>query len=695
MRVGIDLGTTYSAIAYVDEMTGQPVVIKNKYGEKITPSVLYFEENGNVIHGQEAKEYYEDGDPDAEAYFKYRMGNENFIVEHHGNNYDAEDLSAVFLKKLVSEAEQITGEKIDEAVITVPAYFEHPRRQATINAGKKAGLHVLSVINEPTAAVFAYGLYEKESDQTIMIYDLGGGTFDVTIAKVTKKDIKVLGSDGDHELGGRDWDDAIIDYLADSFYDEFDISLDDDLDFNNTLRVLAEKTKKALSTKKTENVKIYYGGYKGSYSISTEKFEEISAVLVQRTENIINRLFDELHIGWKNIDGVILVGGSTRMKMVQEFVEKMSGKKPYAGVDPDLAVAVGAAIRANIDTNGQAIQMGKDFFLGGSTQSTFKIAGAKSFQEATAHSLGMIVESRDRERYINNIMIRKNSAVPAEYTESYPLRVSRREEDNWLRVYMLQGENENLTYPLNATCLGKYIFTGIQYTGNTEEIVDVTYKYSEDSVVFVEAVQRGIHKKLHLSIEPVESDMSWVTMSPKVREEENRQAVPMDIVLAIDLSGSMSGKPLKKVKESSKEFIDQFDLNYTRVGILGFSDRIEIVQNMTNSEQHLYEAIDRLTIGRKLGYGNAAIPFETGKKMLDGSTGVKYLLVLTDGVWRDQRIAVNQAHDIWKNNIDIIALGFGGADQRFLKAIASKEEFAQLTNLANLTETFSGIARKM
>ena len=692
MRVGIDLGTTYCAIAYVDKETGKTNVIKNPYGLTTTPSALYFEKNGNVIHGQEAKDYYEDGDPDTEAYFKYKMGDPYFETDHYGKTYKAEDLSALLLKGIIRDAEKEVGEKIDEAIITVPAYFEDPNRKATIRAGEKAGLKVLGLINEPTAAVFAYGLNEKESNKMVMIFDLGGGTFDITIARVTEKDITVLGSDGDHELGGRDWDDVIVKYLMDCFYDEFDIMLGDDLEFNNTLRVTAEKTKKALATKQAEKVTINYKGHKGIYTITADKFAEISEALVARTENIIERLFSELRFTWSDIDGVILVGGSTKMKMVRDFVERMCGRKPYSGVDPDLAVATGAAIRANIDENGNTIQK-KTFFLSGKReQPTFRIAGAKSFHEATSHSMGMITESSDREKYINSIMIRKNSPVPSEYTETYMLRV-RNNNDNELDIYMLQGEIEELDYPLNATCLGKYVFRGIEYKGNKEEEIEVTYSYSEDSRVSVSAVQKSVGKNLKLTIVPVEEDMSWVLSSPK--DNVTTQVVNMDIAFAIDLSGSMSGA-LVKVKESAKAFVDQFDLSHTNVSLVAFAERLQKVQKLSNDKRTLYHAIDSLNISDKLGYGTSAIPFDMCMDTMKNKDNIRYILVLTDGVWSDPKLAISQAQTLRKKGIEIVAIGLGsGVNLDFLKKIASREEFAELTELSGLTETFTGIARKM
>lgn len=692
MRVGIDLGTTFCAVAKIDERTGRAVIIKNALGKPITPSVLYFGSDGKLLHGEEAKDYYEAGDPDTAAYFKYKMGDADFKLEYYGKTYLAEDLSTELLKGVIREAEESCGESIDEAIITVPAYFEHPQREATIRAGEKAGVRVLGIINEPTAAVFAYGINGSDEKQKIMIYDLGGGTFDITIAEVTGNDIRVLGSDGDHELGGRDWDHAILDYFAELFYDEYGIRFDEDLNFINRMRCLAEKTKMALTVKKEEKVTIYYQGKSGQYTLTSDKFREISETLVERTEFIIDGLMEELSIGWDDIDGVILVGGSTRMKMIHDFVERMSGKKPYTSINPDQAVALGAAIRANIDENGKPIKPPREFLIAGKRETEYKIAGAKSFHEATAHSLGMIAEDKAGEHYINNIMIRKNSPVPAEYAEKFTLRVGSRGEKPHLDVYMLQGETEELAFPLNATCLGKYVFSGIRDTGKKEEEITVTYRYSGDSVVSVQAVQESTHQALELSIESAEEDMSWVLLNPQ--ERVMRRAADMDIVLAIDLSGSMSSS-LGKVKAAAKEFVRQFNLECTRVGIVGFASQKAILQDMSASRDVLFRAINAMEITDELGYGTSAIPFDLAVQLLNRGESIRYVLVLTDGVWGSPYKAIEKVKGLWKQGIETIAVGFGTANKSFLDSIASREEFAKMTDLAGLSEAFTGIAKKM
>lgn len=355
IRVGIDLGTTFSAVARIDPGTGKPVVIKNSFGSATTPSVLCFERNGNVWFGEDAKNMQSVGDANAVAFFKRSMGKELFSVDILKKTYTATDLSAILLKKLKEEAEQQCGDKIDSAVITVPAYFTHKERSATIEAGNRAGLDVIAIINEPTAAALAYGLNEKSEAQTVLIYDLGGGTFDVTLARMDRDEINILGSDGDHELGGKDWDDCIARYLASEFQEKYGQDLSEDPEMVASLLVTAENVKKQLTSRDIANVPITYKGIRGSIEISEDIFESISQFLIGTTKDVTERLLASVQVSWPDIDGVILVGGSTRMRMIHHYVKEMSGKEPLSGVNVDEAVALGAAIRANITEKGEAV----------------------------------------------------------------------------------------------------------------------------------------------------------------------------------------------------------------------------------------------------------------------------------------------------------------------------------------------------
>lgn len=695
MKVGIDLGTTYCAIAYVDPVTGRAKVIRNKEGKPITPSVLYFSTSGEILHGEEAKAYVEEGSDQTANYFKYYMGDNTYSIFRNGKEYSAVDLSAELLKGVVREAEDELGENIYDAVITVPAYFDHFKRMATMEAGKKAGLNVLNIISEPTAAVFAYGIHGKGTNQTVLVYDLGGGTFDVTIARITNDEIKILGTDGDHRLGGKNWDDALANYLSDQFAKEFDIDLSDDSEMNTSLQAIAENTKKQLTAKKSHEVTINYQGHKGTYKVTQELFDDITMFYLNKTKDIIDRLLEELKMTWLDIDGALLVGGSTRMQQVKTYLTNMCGKPPMSGVNVDEAVALGAAIRANIDSEGN-VQPEVRLAIGGnvSSEPKFLIAGAKRIKDATAHSMGMIAVSKDGKTFVNSIMVKKNSEIPAKVTKPYELGISRHEE-NRQEVYVLQGEEEHLTYPLNCTVLGKYVFTGIQTGSDRKEKINVTFSYDENNIVQVSAVQNRTGKNLKLHIEPVEEDMSWVTGDPRERMKSVHSDI--SVLLAIDLSGSMSGNRLEQAKKAAISFVKQFDMEYTEVGLINFSDKTVVYQNLTHDAKKLISKINRWKIDDNgLGYGNSAEPFTvTADVFRHCKNEVRYLVVLTDGYWSYEKRAIERARECHKSGIEVIALGFGDANKEFLDRIASRKDFASFTDLSQLESTLTGIARIM
>ena len=688
LRVGIDLGTTFSAVARINDATGKPEVIKNSFGSPTTPSVLCFESNGNVLFGEDAKNMQATGDTNAVSFFKRNMGNDMFAVDFFGKTYTATDLSAILLKNLVKEAESESGEKIDAAVITVPAYFTHKEREATIEAGRKAGLEVLAIINEPTAAAFAYGLNDRTEEQTVLIYDLGGGTFDVTIARINQNKIDILGSDGNHELGGKDWDDCIARYLVQQFNEKYDIDLSEDPEMVASLLVTAESVKKQLTSKDEVTVPIIYKDVKGSVEISETLFEDISSFLIGATKDLTNDLIESLHLSWQDITGVILVGGSTRMRMIHNYVKKMSGKDPLSGVNVDEAVALGAAIRANIDDSGNTVKSGFLGTLAGKKMAT--IAGAKAVSDVTAHALGMIAVSQDGDKYINSVIIPKNTSIPTEQKKTYNFKT--RKKDNELEVYVLQGAHER---PLDNSVINKYVITKIEAVQKNPSVIEVSYKYTSNGVVDVSAVQTETGKSLPIKIESIPEDMSWTDGSPK---DVMPTISDVEIILAVDLSGSMTGKPLDKAKEAMKDFVAKMDVDHTKIGLLAFADRCNIKINPTDDFTRLNKEIDKLKVG-EVGICNEAQPFSETRRVLGGGlfketeTEIRYLVVLTDGCWDNPAEAIREARKCHSEEIEVIALGFGGADYSFLKKIASMEDFASLTNLSDLSGSFSKIAQ--
>jgi molecular chaperone DnaK len=341
---GIDLGTTYSAIAYVDEH-GKPVIVPNQESERITPSVVLFD-GENVIVGNTAKESAKVEPHRVVSRVKQHMGDPHFVFEYEGQVYSAEDLSSFILRKVVVDAEiALGGEKITDVVITCPAYFGTPEREATVNAGRLAGLNVRAILNDPTAAAVAYGL-EQGEDQTVLVYDLGGGTFDVTMIEIKDRLIRVICTGGDHRLGGTLWDEAIVMYLADQFRQQTAEETDplDDPEVLNDLFLQAERGKKTLTQREKAPFRVTHPGKQARVDLPRAKFEEITRHLLERTVELTREMLaDAREKGHQAFDKIILVGGATRMPQVHERIVAEFEKEPES-YDPDEAVAKGAAL---------------------------------------------------------------------------------------------------------------------------------------------------------------------------------------------------------------------------------------------------------------------------------------------------------------------------------------------------------------
>ena len=350
--IGIDLGTTNSCVAVMEG--GEPVVIANPEGNRTTPSVVAFSKTGERLVGQVAKRQAITNPERTVISIKRDMGTDR-KVKIDGKNYTPQEISAMILQKLKSDAEAYLGETVTQAVITVPAYFSDSQRQATKDAGKIAGLEVLRIINEPTAAALAYGL-DKEHDQKIMVYDLGGGTFDVSILEIGDGVFEVLATNGNNRLGGDDFDQRVIDYLIDTFKRENGIDLRSDKMALQRLKEAAEKAKIELSGVATSNINLPFitadasGPKHLDVTLTRAKFDEMTSDLVEKTMGPTRQAMQDAGLTPDKIDKILLVGGSTRIPAVQEAVKKYLGKEPFKGINPDECVAVGAAIQAGVLT---------------------------------------------------------------------------------------------------------------------------------------------------------------------------------------------------------------------------------------------------------------------------------------------------------------------------------------------------------
>jgi molecular chaperone DnaK len=670
VAVGIDLGTTYSVVAWVGP-DGVAAVIPDQDGQTLTPSVVSFVGAGPTV-GTAAKADQAVGEPDVAAFFKSSMGDPAFSRRLGGRDWTAVGLSGLVLAHLKEQASRALGLPVTKAVITVPEYFTHPQRTATIEAGRAAGLEVLRIISEPTAAALAYQLPSGQQTRQMVVYDLGGGTFDVSVVTLTADELTVIAATGDHQLGGRDWDDRLAMHLRDRFLADTGADLlGDDA---GELLVTVEQLKRSLTARHSAEVRVGAGGQSAMFTVARADFEEMTADLLQRTAQLAEQALSDAGLTWADVDGVLPVGGSTRMPMVRQWIERISGRPPVSGIHPDQAVALGAAL--------QAAQLA--LAPGAAEASRPRPTGIRQVSDVVAHSLGMIAQAPDRSRYLNSVLLRRNSTIPCQAPRPYHFDVA----GDVLEVFLTQGETDN---PAECAYLGRYLVSGFPAGATGTAVIDITYTYDENAVVSVAAVERSTGTVLDVQVDTLPDDVPDRFLDPlpalAVRQ-------PVTVYLAFDLSGSMYGKPLAAAKRAATAFVSQVDLTVTSVGLIEFSDRVLVSLRACQNATVIDQAINELAIGRT-GGGNRGQPFDEIHGLMHESEGLRYALVLADGVWSRQPHAVQQATQCHAAGIEIIAIGFGHADRKFLDEIASSTQNAFFTSLTGLTQTFSTIAREL
>ncbi len=683
--VGIDLGTTNSAVACRNAY-GRPEVIANREGHTITPSVVYFGTDPPAV-GQEAKEWARLGNEEIASFFKPHMGNPLFQLQFRWKSYSATELSTLVLRRLKEDAEARLGDRVDRAVITVPAYFADPQRKATIEAGEAAGLRILRIINEPTAAALAYGLQRSGVEETVLIYDLGGGTFDVTVARITPDEIVILATAGDHDLGGKNWDDRIATLLSEQFAAAtgFD-PLDDPVALNEVL-VRSEQAKWALSERASTRVTLQLGTERRTFELTRAEFEAMTLPLMERTRRLTEEALGESGLSWPRLDGVLLVGGSTRMPMVRAYVSQMAGKAPRAGVNVDEVVALGAAIQASIEV-GQGIEDAVPRFTLGSVGPTRVVPSSTPYgrrvTDVMSHSLGTIAVSPDGSAYINDIVIRRNLPIPAGDTKPY-IHETHGGANTRLEVYVTQGES---AAPLDCTILGKYVFSEIQST-DAEVAVDVSLSYDANGVVQVQAVQRDNGRRLPMTVEPVPDDLSWLARPP-ARVVAASEPELIRVFLLIDVSSSMTGQPLVEAQTAAREFLSKCDFTTMEVGLISFSTLVSLQASATSNVRRLHAAVHRLEAE---GSTNLTDALEMVRGQLVSDDRKRYVIILTDGYPDAGESAVEQAMAVRRAGIEIVAIGTGDADREYLRRLASSDQASIFARSGELVQTFGHIAR--
>ena len=487
--IGIDLGTTNSCVAVMEG--GEPVVIANAEGSRTTPSVVAFAKNGERMVGQVAKRQAIQNPDRTIASIKRQMGTDHKVTVD-GKSYTPQEISAMILQKLKADAEAYLGQTVSEAVITVPAYFNDSQRQATKDAGKIAGLDVKRIINEPTAAALAYGV-DKEEDQKIMVYDLGGGTFDVSILDIGEGIIEVLATAGDTHLGGDDFDQRIMNYLASEFKKENGIDLTTDKVAMQRLKEAAEKAKIELSGVTTSNINLPYitadatGPKHLDVTLTRAKFNELTADLVEKTMVPVRQAMQDAGLSASDISKVLLVGGSSRIPAVQDAVKKITGKDGFKGINPDECVAVGAAIQGGV--------------LGGDVNGMLLL-------DVTPLSLG--IETMGG---VFTKLIDRNTTIPVSKSQIFSTAA---DNQTSVEVNVLQGERE---FAVDNKSLGRFHLDGIAPARRGVPQIEVKFDIDANGIVNVSATDKGTGKEQHITI-TASTNLSEDDINKAVKEAE-------------------------------------------------------------------------------------------------------------------------------------------------------------------------------
>ena len=557
--IGIDLGTTNSCVAVMEG--GKPTVITNAEGMRTTPSVVAFTKTGERVIGEPAKRQAVTNAEKTIASIKRHMGTD-YKVQIDDKAYSPQEISAMILQKLKSDAENYLGEKVTEAVITVPAYFNDAQRQATKDAGKIAGLDVKRIINEPTAAALSYGL-DNEEEQKIMVYDLGGGTFDVSIIEIGDGVIEVLSTAGDNKLGGDDFDNVITQYMLDEFKKQEGVDLSTDKMAMQRLKEAAEKAKKELSSATTTNINLPFitataeGPKHFDMNLTRAKFDELTAHLVERTAGPVNSALNDAGMTASELSKVLLVGGSTRIPAVQDKVQQLTGKEPFKGINPDECVAIGASV-----------QGGK---LAGD-------AGAGDILLLDVTPLSLSIETMGG---VATRLIERNTTIPTKKSQIFSTA-----EDNQsaVDINVVQGERQ---FAKDNKSLGRFRLDGIAPARRGVPQIEVTFDIDANGIVNVSAKDLGTGKEQHITI-TAGSNMSDEDIDKAVKEAAEFEAADKKRKEAIDARNEADSivYQTEKALEEAGDKVDPTEKAAVEADLKDLKDLVEATkdQDMTDAQ---------------------------------------------------------------------------------------------------------------
>ena len=590
--IGIDLGTTNSCVAVIEG--GEPVVIANAEGARTTPSVVAFAKNGERLVGQVAKRQAVSNPDHTIASIKRQMGT-SYKVKINSKEYTPQEISAMILTKLKKDAEAYLGETVTQAVITVPAYFTDAQRQATKDAGRIAGLDVKRIINEPTAAALSYGV-DKENDQKVMVYDLGGGTFDVSIIEMGDGVQEVLATAGNNRLGGDDFDQKIIDWLVQSFKSDTGIDLSGDKTAMQRLKDEAEKAKIELSGITTAQINIPFitadatGPKHLDYTLTRAKFNELTSDLVEKTMGPVRQALSDSGLSIGEIDKVLMVGGSSRIPAVQEAVKSLIGKEPFKGINPDECVAIGAAIQAGV--------------LGGDVQGLLLL-------DVTPLSLGVETQGGVMTKIID-----RNTTIPTKKSQIFSTAADNQTQ---VEVNVLQGERE---FARDNKQLGLFKLDGIAPAMRGVPQIEVTFDIDANGIVNVSAKDLGTGREQHITItsntnmskedidKAVKDAEAYAAEDKKRREEVDKKNEAENLVYAVEKLINENGE---HISDSDKENLNNKVAAVKSALAKNNIDDIQIAKD--ELQKDMYAVSEKL-------YQDAAAQGAAQSQAPDGNNGV-------------------------------------------------------------------------
>ncbi|WEL19079.1 molecular chaperone DnaK [Candidatus Nanohalococcus occultus] len=581
--IGIDLGTTRSAVAAVKD--GEPQILENAEGERVTPSIVAFDDGERLV-GKPAKNQMLTNEKNTVKSIKRHMG-EDYNVELEGEDYTPQEISSMILQKLKTDAEDKLGEEVEKAVITVPAHFDDTQRQATKDAGEIAGLEVERILNEPTAASLAYGL-DEQKDQTVLVYDFGGGTFDVTVLEIGDDIYEVQSTEGDNELGGDDFDQKIIEYVLEKFEEENGIDLSKSDEAMQRIRESAEEAKKELSSRKSTKIQIPFihqedgETYNLEQELTRSKFEELVEELIQRTTKPTKKAMDDAGVSTNDIDEVILVGGTTRIPAVKEHVQAITGQKPDQSVSPDEAVAQGAAVQAGS--------------LSGEMDDILLL-------DVAPLSLGVEVQGG-----LTETLIEENTTVPAEESKTF---TTAQDNQSVVTVHVVQGEREMAS---DNKSLGQFNLEGIPSAPAGQPRIEVTFEINADGILQVSAEEQQSGEEASITIEDQArlDDDEIEEMKEEAEKHAEEDKKRREFIEAKNKADQMISQAEEQIEEHGEKIDDSVvsEIEEAIEDLEETKEDVEEIEDLEQATETLEEAIEDVEsqlqeIGKEI-YGDQA-----------------------------------------------------------------------------------------